>query len=207
MAADRGRRAGRPRAALPACLAALLGLAAAPAAAQSVDERLQACLACHDTPALADQPPVPAIAGQPELFVMYQLFFFREGRRKDPTMSELARGLSDADLQALSAAIAALPPDAAPAGPADPGRYERGRALAQAHRCDTCHTRDYAGREQMPRLAGQRERYLLKALADYKAGNRIGIQAAMAEVLGPLDEAELADLAHFLSHYRPAGGQ
>lgn len=53
----------------------------------------------------------------------------------------------------------------------------------------------------MPRLANQREDYLLKALRDYKKGTRIGYgNAAMPELVSQLSDAQLQDLAHFLHH-------
>ncbi len=53
----------------------------------------------------------------------------------------------------------------------------------------------------MPRLAHQREDYLLKALRDYKSGARIGYgNAAMAEELAGMSDADLAALAHYLAH-------
>lgn len=51
----------------------------------------------------------------------------------------------------------------------------------------------------MPRLANQREEYLLRAMREYKAGTRIGYAGAMAEELRPLSDADLLDLAHYLS--------
>jgi cytochrome c553 len=55
----------------------------------------------------------------------------------------------------------------------------------------------------MPRLANQREDYLLKALRDYKAGVRVGYgNAAMPELVSQLRDADLQDLAHFLHHFR-----
>ncbi len=55
----------------------------------------------------------------------------------------------------------------------------------------------------MPRLAGQHEDYTIKALQDYRAGVRVGTQAVMAEAVRGLDDAALADLAHYLAHVRP----
>jgi len=59
-----------------------------------------------------------------------------------------------------------------------------------------------AGREQMPRLAGQREAYLMKSFREYQAGVRVGTQAAMAEAVRGLADAELADLAYYLARFR-----
>ena len=52
-----------------------------------------------------------------------------------------------------------------------------------------------------PRIAGQREEYLLKSLHDYKSGARSGgAGAAMADVAYPLSEEEITALAHYLAH-------
>jgi cytochrome c553 len=54
----------------------------------------------------------------------------------------------------------------------------------------------------VPRLAGQREDYLLKALRDYKSNARRGYDAIMDDVLYPLNDDNFQDLAHFLSRQR-----
>ena len=54
----------------------------------------------------------------------------------------------------------------------------------------------------MPRLAGQREAYLMKSFREYQAGTRVGTQAAMAEAVRGLDDATFADLSHYLAHFR-----
>jgi cytochrome c553 len=136
--------------------------------------------------------------------VLAQLFLFREGRRDSPAMTAAAAGLKDADLQAFADLITKLPPPAPAANP-DEARFKRGRAIADKERCANCHEADFSGRENMPRLAGQREDYLLKALRDYKKGARTGYgTAVMPETLSGLGDQELADVAHFLSHVRAA---
>ena len=55
----------------------------------------------------------------------------------------------------------------------------------------------------MARVAGQREAYLLKSFKEYQAGTRVGTQAAMAEAVRGLAEADLADLAYYLARFRP----
>lgn len=129
------------------------------------------------------------------------MFLFREGRRDSAAMNAAAKGLSDDDLRAIADLIARLPPPPPPAAEPDRARFSRGRALAQDHRCNTCHNPDFSGRENMPRLANQREDYLLKALRDYKSGARVGYgSAVMPETVSGLSDADLADVAHFLAH-------
>jgi cytochrome c553 len=79
----------------------------------------------------------------------------------------------------------------------------RGRALVLQNHCNFCHRADFSGQQNVPRLADQREDYLLKALRDYKSGARPGYDATMAEVLQPVDDAQFADLAYYLPHWRP----
>jgi cytochrome c553 len=183
---------------LPASLSSTL-----PAAAASLQDKKEECVACHGTAGVSENPDITHLGGQPKLFVMYQLFFYREGRRESPEMNTVAKGMSDADLTALSDFVATLPPPPAAAGPVDEARYRRGAEIARARICGTCHNPDYSGREQMPRLAGQREAYLMKSFREYQAGARVGTQAAMAEAVRGLDEPAFADLAHYLAHYRP----
>jgi cytochrome c553 len=164
---------------------------------------LAACFACHGAGGVSQTPLTPSIAAQPAFYVMAQLFLFRDGRRDSKEMTEAAAKLTDDDLRALGDALAALPPPPSPTEKPDPGKVLRGRVLAQKERCGTCHEPDFAGRENMPRLANQREDYLLKALRDYKKGTRVGYgNAAMPELVSQLSDAELQDVAHFLHHFR-----
>jgi cytochrome c553 len=180
-------------------LACGLALALDAGASVAAEADLGACLDCHGNGEPADA--APALGGQPELYLLYQLVFFRDGQRKSEPMSRLMSGAADADLRGTAAALAELPPPAPAANP-DRESYGAGEEIAKARRCGTCHQPDFAGWQQVPRLAGQREDYLRKALGDYRQGARIGIQAAMAEVLTGLDAADLDALAHYLAHFR-----
>jgi cytochrome c553 len=198
----RGRLAASARS--PLLAAGLLLASFTPAMAASLEDQKAACAACHGKTGQSDNPEVPHIGGQPKLFVMYQLFFYREGRRKSPEMNAVAKDMSDADLTALAEYVAGLPPpEPAAAAGIDQDRYLRGAELAEKRLCATCHNPDYSGREQMPRIAGQREAYLFKSFKQYQAGERVGTQAAMAEAVRGLDDGALADLAYYLARFRP----
>jgi cytochrome c553 len=173
------------------------------ASSATLQEKIALCVACHGEKGQSTFPNIPNIGGQPKLFVMYQLFFYREGRRKSEEMNTIAKDLTDQELDAIAEFVARLPPPSTPPGPVDQARYLRGADISQKRLCASCHNPDFSGREQMPRLAGQHQDYLLKSLKEYKAGVRVGTQAAMAEAVRGLDDTELADLAHYHSHFRP----
>jgi cytochrome c553 len=82
-----------------AVLAALAPLAhgqgAAPAGAG-------ACAVCHGPKGISTVPETPHIAGQPQGYLVAQLKAFRDGTRKHEVMAVIAKGLGDADIDALS---------------------------------------------------------------------------------------------------------
>lgn len=171
--------------------------------AETLDALVEQCIACHGDGTRRDlAPATPLLGDQPSLYTLYQLVYFRQGQREQPEMNDLLGDLDDETLRALADWAASLPRPP-PSGEADPARYRRGAAIVRRHRCTVCHNPDFSGEAHVPRLAGQDEGYLLKALRDYKAGARIGVLATMAETLVAIDEDELVDLAHYLAHFRP----
>jgi cytochrome c553 len=170
---------------------------------QALRDKIAQCEACHGKDGRSSEPRIPHIGGQPKLAVMYQLFFYREGRRKSEEMNLIAKDLTDAELTAIAEHVAKLPPPPLVADTVDITRYKRGAELAAQRQCASCHNPDFSGREQMPRLAGQHEAYTVKALQDYRTGTRIGTQAVMAEAVRSLTDADFADLAYFLARVRP----
>jgi cytochrome c553 len=198
------KRAGAGARALGAAallVAAGAAAAQASAAASAAADRFATCAPCHGVGGVSTTAETPSLAGQHSFYAITQLFLFRAGRRANPLMTAMAKDMTDADLRAYSDLIATLPAAApAAATAADPTRMARGAALAQRHRCASCHGDDYAGEKQVPRLAGQREDYLAKTLAEFKSGTRVGYTSAMNETLAGVEASELADLAHYLAH-------
>jgi cytochrome c553 len=54
----------------------------------------------------------------------------------------------------------------------------------------------------VPRLADQREDYLLKTLREYKSGARHAYEPIMVEVLQPIPEAAMVEFSYYLAHLR-----
>lgn len=161
--------------------------------------KAEACIACHGENGLSQLENIPSLAGQPDLFTQWQLVFFRAGTRKNEQMTPVANDLTNADIRALGAYFAALPPPG-PQGDADPALMQAGAAASKQGRCASCHGDSYAGTKGTARLAGQREDYLIKALHDYKSGARSGgAMAAMASVASGLSDEAISALAHYLS--------
>lgn len=183
-------------------LAIALVCAALPASAAGVQEKMAACLACHGENGRSQTANTPSLGGQQEQYALIQLVSFRDRLRLAAPMNDMTKALSDDDLRALAAAIAKLPPPAPSTEPADPARMARAQALVQQNRCNFCHTANFAGQDAVPHIADQREDYLVKTLREYKSGVRRGYDPSMADVVQPITDAQILDLAYYLARFR-----
>jgi cytochrome c553 len=161
----------------------------------------EACAPCHGANGWSETEGVPNLAGNADLFLQWQLVYFRNGRRPSEIMGGIAANLTDADINNLGAYFASLPPVASPATPdPKPALTEAGKVLVEQHRCANCHGDAFLGMRAAARLANQREDYLIKALADYRVAKRpsAGV-GAMIEAAASLSDDEIAAIAHYLS--------
>jgi cytochrome c553 len=187
-------------------LAAVLLAAADPGAALAQDAARgaslaqEACVACHGADGRSGTEDIPSLAGQPAGFVVTQMILFREGIRQVPAMNAVAANMPDKDIEDLAAHFANLrpgPPD--DRRPRDPALFAAGQALVGPRHCAVCHVADFAGRNQVPRIAAQREEYLARAMAEYRDGQRIGADPQMNGAVVGLANADIAALAHYLA--------
>jgi cytochrome c553 len=175
---------------------------AASASAETLAERAAPCLACHGEKGQSETENIPSLGGQQAPYALIQLFMFREKLRVFEPMNEMAKALTDDDLRAFSDFIAAMPKPAPPADAGEPARMQHGQALAQQYLCNNCHNRDFSGKENVPRIANQREDYLAKTLGEYKDNSRHGYDGSMADVMGAVPKEQIADLAYYIARVR-----
>jgi cytochrome c553 len=179
----------------------LIGLAVATlsisvASAQGAAERANLCATCHGEDGNSRMPNIPSLAGQPEFFIINQLFLMREGVRKVDAMAPLVKDLTDADLDGLSKHYAALPAKAS-GEKVDAALAQKGAAVATQRGCGSCHLPTLAGQEQMPRLAKQRIDYLVPTLKSYRDAPRPGADTAMSAAIAGASDDDIAALANY----------
>ncbi len=182
--------------------AILVGLAALPVCAQSLDARLPTCFACHGEKGQSQLPEIPSLGAQPAFYNLVELVMFRDKLRVTEPMNEMVKGLSDDDLRKAADIISKLPPPEPVADTPDAARMDKARALSQQHRCNVCHQPNFQGLENVPRIAGQREDYLLKTLRGYKDNSRRGYDAQMSEVVYTMKDEDFVALAYFLARVK-----
>lgn len=151
----------------------------------------QNCMACHAKGAAGGGMDAPKLANQRDSYLFFALLDYRDGRRKHAIMSPLAAGLSVRDARDLATYFAGTFPDHAPAK-ADTG-HPAYRITSST--CTWCHGETGLGEyEGSPVLTGQNPAYLVKALAQYRSGERKDpTMRAIARRLTPEDDRMLAD--------------
>jgi cytochrome c553 len=111
------------------------------------------CPACHGANGVSTPDTIPDLAAQPDLFVQFQLVFFRNGSRKNEVMNPLAKDLSDDDIRNLGAYYASLPPPNPPTAPDQaPEQTQLGERIAKTARCANCHGESFASVDDIARL-------------------------------------------------------
>jgi cytochrome c553 len=202
----------------PAGAAAQAGKAAASQGAQLASAGLPAkgvaaCAGCHGAKGEGNAAAnFPRLAGQGAEYMTRQLEHFASGKRNNPIMAPIAKGLTPAQRGAVSAYYAALESPAAPGANPAGGAAERGRVLAEAgdeklglQACANCH--GPAGRGEppvFPYLAGLAPGYLGASLNDWKSGARdTDPSGQMREIGKRLQADDIAALAAYFSTQAP----
>jgi cytochrome c553 len=181
--------------------AVLTALFVSGAHAQGLADRLSACGVCHGADGVSRTAGVPSLAGQPKLFLENYLVLTREGIAGTDVMRGLLKGVPDKEISALAKYFSDLPAKGFPS-PVDKKLFSRGKQIAARNHCGSCHLPDFRGREQMPRLAGQREDFLYDVMRAYQQNRRPGGDTVMAAALYGIADADLKALAHYLSRLK-----
>ena len=175
------------------------------AAQAQVDERmaaqLRSCAGCHGATGNSEIAGTPSLAAQPKIFLENYLVMSREGVRGPQVMQALLKSVPDRELVALAKHYSTLPASANPA-PMDKKLFQRGKDIAAKNRCASCHEKTFRGREQMPRLAGQREEFLAEMMLQYRQNRRPGGDTMMSATLYGIPEADFKALAHYFSRLK-----
>jgi cytochrome c553 len=153
---------------------------------------LSRCSQCHGKKGIsADAENTPNLAAQNSDYLMHAMQAYRNGDRQHQAMNTAMKNLKDEDLSTLAAYFSSQP-----GGKAAYYLPEYPRFIAE-NRCDRCHGKNgYSESDDIPRLAAQKESYLIRALVDYQ--NKRRKHSAMFAMSAPLSMLEIRGLAE---HY------
>ena len=116
-------------------------------------------------------------------------------------MQALLKGKADREIVALAVYFSKLKAKTS-TEKTDQKLFNQGKAIAAKNRCASCHEPTYHGREQMPRLGGQREEFLAEVMLQYRQNRRPGGDTLMSAALYGIAEADFKALAHYFSRLK-----
>lgn len=175
-----------------------------------------ACASCHGVDGMGMAAAgFPRLAGLSAEYLAKQIADFRSGARANPIMQPIAAALSDAETQAVSQTLAALPAPAYPrilrSAPAE-GSGEvlalRGAWERNIPECVSCHGPGGVGvGSAFPPLAGQSAQYLSAQLNAWRQGTRKNDpNDLMGHVARAMSDAEVQAVSAYFASLAPQGG-
>ncbi|ORU89995.1 MAG: cytochrome C [Cycloclasticus sp. symbiont of Poecilosclerida sp. M] len=164
------------------------------------------CAGCHGPQGNSTNPIWPKLAAQHAFYIIKELQDFKDKKRADSTMQQMAKGLSDKDMEDIAAYFAeGLPTvEVASADKVKLGEqlYRGGNSEKGVPACIACHGPSGAGSApaKFPRIGGQHAKYLVKALKDFKIEKRDNDhQAMMRDIAGRMSNKEIEAVSSYIS--------
>lgn len=164
-----------------------------------------ACFSCHGTDGRGNGAGAPRLAGLDRGYLTAQLEGYASGRRKHPEMEWIAKRLTPADRQRVSAYYAAMPyqPMTQIVAGTGPGAalYQHGDPARGLQPCATCHGRAGEGAGAgNPALGGQPAGYLSEQIDQWRKSERRNDPGnVMLEISRKLTPAEVDAVGAYAS--------
>jgi cytochrome c553 len=155
------------RGVLLAC--ALLLSTDALADAQAGERKAQLCLLCHKPQNVIGLAPL--LEAQPSKYLVQATTEYKTGKRPDPLMKSNVTDLSARDIGDIADYFASRAPMVG-VWSTDPAKVAAGEKRVARGKCASCHGPTFAGKDEVPRLAGQKPVYLRILLEAFAAGRR-----------------------------------
>jgi cytochrome c553 len=166
------------------------------------------CAACHGVDGNSAVPNWPKLAGQHEQYLTRQVSLIKSGARQVPEMIGIVPGLSDQDINDLSAYFSS---QSGTGGVADVSKvtlgeriYRAGNADSGVPACMSCHGPAGEGNPLAgyPALAGQHSVYSAKMISQFRAGENWGDDDAPSQIMNGaavrLTDEEIEAVASFI---------
>ena len=164
------------------------------------------CAACHGADGNSVNPEWPKLAGQHPSYLLKQLMNFKNDERVNPSMSPMAKPLSDQDMADLAAYYAS---QVIKVGEADQSKvtlgeqiYKGGNNATGVAACAACHGPTGAGNPaaNFPAINGQHAAYTKLQLNAFRKGERANDAGKMMRnIAAGMTDAEIEAVAEYIA--------
>ncbi len=187
----------------------ITGVAQAAGDAAAGQAKTAICAACHGVDGNSAVGNFPKLAGQNESYLLKQLKDIQSGERQVVEMTGMLNGLSEQDLENISAYFASnnVQPGAAKADLVEAGEkiYRGGIQSKGVAACTACHGPSGEGIESAgyPQLAGQHAQYTEAQLKNFRVESRMNDpQRMMRDIAAKLSDKEIQAVSSYIQGLR-----
>ena len=157
-------------------------------------DRALLCGYCHGKDGNSVKEYIPNLAEQNPEYLINQFQLFASGERKSYVMEQISKGLTPSEMVDVALFYSAnkVTPQS------NVKSSEKGRERYQGF-CFACHGEDGKGNKDLPRLAGQKKAFLLKALKDFKHGKAARASSPMVRIMKAIQVSDIEPLADYIA--------
>jgi len=162
--------------------------------------RVRLCQYCHGKDGNSVKDNIPNLAEQNPIYLLTQFEHFRTGHRKNRVMNDLAKGLTADERVNIALYYASRDVKVRDLLKVNTNSvsYHRGQQLYKKV-CSNCHGVNGHGKETLPRVAGQKIKFMTKTLRAYKNKTGTRPNSPMTAVASGLSEQDIESIATFIN--------
>ncbi len=155
------------------------------------------CKTCHGADGKSVREGTPNLAAQNPAYIVDQFERFKDGRRNDFLMTNLAQTFNKEDMLKIALFYSDLPEQTFGGGKTE--LIPLGKEIF-AERCASCHGENGRSDEGYARLAGQRPDYVVKMLNEFKMQSGKRVNPWMTGVALSLSQRDMEAIAAYLAN-------
>ena len=157
-------------------------------------DRALLCGYCHGKDGNSVKEYIPNLAEQNPEYLINQFQLFASGERKSYVMEQISKGLTSSEMIDVALFYSTNKVTSQP----NVQSSEKGMERYQSF-CFACHGEDGKGNKDLPRLAGQKKAFLLKALKDFKHGKAARASSPMVRIMKAIQVSDIEPLADYIA--------
>jgi len=160
--------------------------------------RVRLCQYCHGKDGNSVKSNIPNLAEQNPIYLLTQFEYFRNDKRTNKVMNELAKGLTAEERINIALYYASHNVTYLADSNVNSEIYKQGEKVYNQV-CINCHGAKGKGQQSLPRVAGQKQEFLISTLTNYKMQRGVRPDSPMLGVASGLTNEQIKAVSVYVS--------
>lgn len=160
--------------------------------------RIRLCQYCHGKDGNSVKNDIPNLAEQNPIYLLTQFEYFRNDKRKNKVMNELAKGLTAEERINIALYYASQDVSYQADANVNSGIYKQGEKVYN-NVCINCHGAKGKVQQSLPRVAGQKQDFLISTLTNYKMQRGVRPDSPMLGIASGLTNEQIKAVSVYVS--------